>query len=544
MLSINTLFSIVVLGLLVGCKPSRDNGCLSVASSEPKIGVTPDFVQGGYIHFGDKMCTATFEVSDVTADTISLRAYSARHCRVEKTTASVSNFVSLYFEKSNTRSAGFVQKIAAKEIFSARAEKARREVAALGVNGASELFADAFDIPVHYNPFGEGEFSGADAIVCNNIDFIGELDDPQKKLSQSCWSFLDLGVFDFEISKGSLGSKDFAYISERLKAKKAALNGFLSANPSLQGQYVEHRKRVHSVTGLMRLQKASRLAYLLNMDFCKISSAAGVDTAKMCSAQRRLIEIAGQNFIETDESGRQVNIFDKLSKLTDLSMPGESYANLLAGRRLAGHDSLTFANADEHARAYAVSMWHIFKDQTAIAIQSFRRVLKEHSGQTPEDKVSPVLSVSTNFAVKGKSGAADIRFGQFPLSFLSRQPDRFVFVKGFARDTKNDPDRMLFGVGFFGTLKMGVPREVEAIKFLPSDSGSLLSLKGVLPLMVLNTVDDKPTSGGASILALPEAKEEDIPAQNAGSGTGGKQTAANGDVTIDSSLFAGGVSCQ
>jgi hypothetical protein len=517
---------------------------LSVASSEPKIGATPDFVQGGYIHLGDKMCTATFEVNEVTADFISLRAYSARHCRVEKSTSSLANSVSLYFDKSPTRSAGFVRKIAAKESFSARAEKARREVSALGVNGLNELFADAFEIPVHYNPFGEGEFSGADSIVCNNIDFIGEISDPQKKLSQSCWSFLDLGVFDFEISKSSLGSKDFAYVSDRLKAKKAALIGFLSANPSLQRQYADHRKRVHSVTGLMRLQKATRLAYLLNMDLCKISSAAGIDTAKMCSMQRRLIEIAGQSFIETDESGRQVNIFDKLSKLADLSTPGEPYSNLLAGRRLAtGQDSLTFANADEIARAYSVSMWHIFKDQTAIAIQSFRRVLKEHSGETLEDKVSPALSVSTNFSVNGKSSETGVRFGQFPLSFLSKQPDKFVFVQGNPQN-KNTPDRMLFGVGFFGTLKMGVPREVENIKFLPSDSGSLVSLKGVLPLMVLNTVDDKPTSGGASILALPEAKEEDIPSQNAGSGTGGKQTASNADVSIDSSLFAGGVSCQ
>lgn len=543
MFSRNTLFSFVFLCLVTGCKPARDNGCLSVASGEPKIGATPEFVQGGYIHFGDKMCSVTFELNEATADAITLRAYSARHCRVEKSTASAANFVSLYFEKSPTRSAGYVQKIAAKEGFSARAEKVRREVSLLGVNGAGELFADAFDIPVHYNPFGEGEFSGADAIVCNNVDFIGELDDPQKKLSQSCWSFLDLGVFDFEISKNSLSAGDFAFISERLKAKKSALNGLLSTNPSLQRQYADHRKRVHSVTGLMRLQKASRLAYLLNLDFCKISAAAGIDTAKMCSVQRRLIEIAGQNFVETDESGRQVNIFDKLSKLTVLSLPGESYANLLAGRRLAtGYDSLTFADADELARAYAVSMWHVFKDQTAIAIQSFRRALKEHSGQTPEDKVSPALSVSTNFSEKGKAGDAGVRFGQFPLSFLSRQPDKFVFVRGDAFN--NTPDRMLFGVSFYGTLKMGVPRDVEGIKFLPSDSGSLLSLKGIIPLMVLNTVDDKPTSGGASILALPEAKEEDLTAQNAGSGASGKQTASNGDVAIDSGLLAGGTSCR
>jgi hypothetical protein len=47
------------------------------------------------------------------------------------------------------------------------------------------------------------------------------------------------------------------------------------------------------------------------------------------------------------------------------------------------------------------------------------------------------------------------------------------------------------------------------VKFLPTDSGSVLTLSGVVPLMTLNTVDDVGTSGGTAILALPEINDED-----------------------------------
>jgi hypothetical protein len=65
------------------------------------------------------------------------------------------------------------------------------------------------------------------------------------------------------------------------------------------------------------------------------------------------------------------------------------------------------------------------------------------------------------------------------------------------------------GVRTLGILRMYLPSKSTKIKFGPTDSGAMLTFAGVVPLLVVNTVDDKPTSGGSAILALPEPGNQD-----------------------------------
>ncbi|MEY2986567.1 MAG: hypothetical protein RJB13_88, partial [Pseudomonadota bacterium] len=62
-----------------------------------------------------------------------------------------------------------------------------------------------------------------------------------------------------------------------------------------------------------------------------------------------------------------------------------------------------------------------------------------------------------------------------------------------------------------GTLRVAFPRQSEIVKFQPTDSGTLITLHGVIPLMVLNTVNGEGTSGGSAILDLPEISYDDEP---------------------------------
>lgn len=55
----------------------------------------------------------------------------------------------------------------------------------------------------------------------------------------------------------------------------------------------------------------------------------------------------------------------------------------------------------------------------------------------------------------------------------------------------------------------------SAFSFEKGDSGSLLNIFGGYPVGVLSTVDGEPTSGGATITALPEAEEEAMSPGNA-----------------------------
>ena len=84
---------------------------------------------------------------------------------------------------------------------------------------------------------------------------------------------------------------------------------------------------------------------------------------------------------------------------------------------------------------------------------------------------------------------------------------------------------------------MYLPNKSTKIKFGPTDSGAMLTFAGVVPLLVVNTVDDKPTSGGSAILALPEPGNQDdaVASVKARSGTVVRVApAASSDTRVES----------
>lgn len=53
------------------------------------------------------------------------------------------------------------------------------------------------------------------------------------------------------------------------------------------------------------------------------------------------------------------------------------------------------------------------------------------------------------------------------------------------------------------TIMLNFENGKEGLKLIKSDSGSLLTVFGILPVATLSTLDSEPTSGGSSITALP-----------------------------------------
>lgn len=512
-LKFKSFFSVFSLGLLASaCKPSSSSGCLSGSSKVLDLAPTSRFVQGGYLRQGDKLCTTTFDIVDVQPEKIILKGYSARHCRFESASVNSDNFVSLYFDRTATRSEGFVVDIPVRESFSMRAKQTMREVAALQVPLAVEWVNDALKVPVHLDPWGEQKFSGIFSNVCNNFDLFEPIPDPQNKLSHSCWTALDLGVFDLEIQKSAVKEKDFTFLSRELKKKKDEQSAYLSTRTQLAALKEKYQKDLSGSLGLLRLRNYAQLGYLLNMDWCRISGNSTVDAQSLCRIQPKLIEIVGRSLLETDESGRQVNIFDKLAAFAQASLgyPGLPYAELLAGKRLMRDTETTTADdALFLAKGYSADMNMLYKDKTAILFQSLHSTLKELSTGSGAARILSSMVVGTNFTTTSQSGGSQLRYGQFPLLKLSDRPDGIQLVPdGPGQNAETGVDLYLSRYGLF---RMAVAKESEVVSFLPTDSGSLVTIQGLIPLMVLNTVNDKPTSGGASILALPEAGEEVMP---------------------------------
>ncbi|MEN9810806.1 MAG: hypothetical protein RLZZ488_2373 [Pseudomonadota bacterium] len=517
------LFSLIAAN--VACSPSRSSECLSASSSDMPLAPTSHFVQGGYIHFGDKTCTASFEVRELGADEILLKGFSARHCRFENEGDHKKISISLYFDKTAKRSAGYVRAIPVTESFAERASKALRESSALNVGNATALVADALKIPVQYDPWTPKKeiFSSSGSIICNNFQIIPKLPENSKALSHSCWSFLDLGIFELRLTKSTAGENTFRFISEQLKDKKRMLNEFLQANSDIAAYTELHRTDANAVIGLLRLQKYARLAYILNHDLCRVSSSATVDTGALCAVQKKLIEIVGQHLVEFDETGRSINIFDKIattSKAESSENIGLPYAELVAGRRLSLTGTpINFDQLDKLAATHAETMNGVYRATNVVAIMTMRDEMKKFSGTADETQISPSLLVGTNFTAGIGNSAKQLQYGQFSLSSLSSRPEA-IHVNP-QRRVQYDLEQVKFGVTMHGTLRIGVEKQSEVVSFFPTDSGSMLFLKGVIPLMVLNTVNDNATSGGASILALPEAKEE------SGASGGGKEQAGD-----------------
>ena len=557
-----TLFACTALS---ACKPSTPSQCLSVSSSPLTISEQSNMVQGGYIHFGDKMCSAMFDIIDINAEQIRLKGYSARHCRFENGLNMDKVAVSLFFDRSPTRSAGYIKNIRSEESFVARASGTMNEVAKLNAPLATSFFLDALRIPTQYDPWGGDIFSDTgetgnspgeaknSSLTCNNFNQVPPIDDPNDTLTDSCWSFLDLGTFDLVIKKNSLSARNYQFATSQLTLKQKALSGYLAQNPSLNRAYFDQRKQIDGVMGLLRTQKAARLAYLLNFDLC----SAPMRNESFCGNQKKMIEIMGQNFIELDENGSRINIFDKIAHSKNSAglslIPGLSYAELLAGKRLSLPTTpANFTEAEQLAGAFAGDFTNLLKDKTAVAIILMRKLIAEQSKAVSEEIMSPSLLASTNFSVKNSTASREFQFALFNFENIVADKNKIRL----APDDRSAGNKNIHGISKFGTLRVAFPRDAQVVKFQPTDSGSLLTLSGVVPLMVLNTVDGAGTSGGSAILALPEVSDDENsvasttiarrgPTQsNPAGGRGGGSRSST--VEIDTTSFSGGatIACK
>jgi|GEM_PF-688615 len=544
---------------LVGCKPTTPSQCLSVSSIPLKLSEQSSMVQGGYIHFGDKMCSAMFDILDVNAEQIRLKGYSARHCRFENGLSMDRVAVSLFFDRSPTRSAGYIKNIRAEESFVARASGTMSDVAKLNAPLATSYFLDALRIPTQYDPWSGDIFSDTgetgnlpgeaqnSSLTCNNFNQVPPIDDPNDTLTDSCWSFLDLGTFDLVIKKNSLSPRDYQFTTSQLNLRQKALSAYLAQNSSLSKAYIDQRKRIDGVMGLLRTQKAARLAYLLNFDLC----SAPMRNESFCGNQKKMIEIMGRNFIEVDEKGSRINIFDKIASNTNSGeisfVPSLSYTDLLAGKRLSLPTiPANFAEVEQLAGAFAGDFTNLLKDKTSVAIILMRKLIAEQSKAVSEEIMSPSLLASTNFSVKNSPASREFQFSVFSFENIVSDKNKIRL----APDDRSAGNKNIHGISKFGTLRVAFPRDAQVVKFQPTDSGSLLTLSGVVPLMVLNTVDGAGTSGGSAILALPEVSDDENsvasttiarrgPTQsNPAGGRGGGSRSST--VEIDTTSFSGG----
>jgi hypothetical protein len=502
---------------LVACKATSTSGCLSTSSESLKLAESYPFVQGGYIQLGDKACNASFDVVGISADIIKLRAWSARHCRAENGIENGRTLVHLYFNDTKERTAGYVKNIPAREEFSTRASALAAELKSMGVPfEINAKFLMAMKIPT---------FAGADALdpraledstsalptdrenlVCQNENIAPRFSS-LGNWSDLCWSALDVGHYDVEIRRQDTKPEDFKFLGEKLAERQKLAAERLKSKGNIAVFAADQRKQFESIQAMVRMQQAAPLAYFLSFDHCRISSNGTSLSAYLCKNQGALIDVAARHFVESDETGAKINIFDRLAKGKDYQVAAIELAGLKQGRRLPVDKTPTTYDAMlEKSRAYAFDFHSDYLVAAKLAMQKLVDRVKSNSIDADKYSLSSAFVVSSNVQLKSGNAFGDPAFAQFRLSDIS---EKQISIR-IAVDTSGTRaiDNTIHGITQFGTLRLGIPREDERVTFGQTDSGSLLTFAGLVPLMVLNTVDDKGVSGGASILALPEAQPE------------------------------------
>lgn len=513
------------LALTVACKPTTQSTCLSTSTESLRLAETHTLTQGGYIQFGDKACNATFDVTDVGAETIRVKAYSARHCRFENALEASKPLLHLYFAQSPERGEGYIKNIRVREDFSDRATTLMTELKKLGLAPEVEVqFLQALKIPTHAEydaivpPQDPAQISStvpsdAKQLICQNDTIIPRLAPTAQTVSDLCWSALDVGEYQLEIRRSENVPEIFKFLSQRLNEKKRQSEAYLAKNPKIANFATEQKKDLNRIQSLLRFQNYSKLAYLLSFDHCKISQTGSSPSVSLCKNQPKLIELAGFYLAESDSNGNKTSVFDRLAAEKNFELPALSLAELKSGKRFASDKTpASFALTEQKANRHATDMYSVFRDVLSNSLKQLIDRIKQNSIDKDQSQLSSAFIVSTNLQIQQSDGLSDPSFAQFPLTAVSRAP-QFIQI---ATDTSGLKalDQTVHGVTQYGTLRIGVPQDSQRLTFGKTDSGSLITFNGVVPLMVLNTVDDQGVSGGASILALPEAQAENFSTGN------------------------------
>ena len=194
----------------------------------------------------------------------------------------------------------------------------------------------------------------------------------------------------------------------------------------------------------------------------------------MCTVRSQLISLAEKYMVEMDADGKKKSILAKANELgfgINQNLMSEKAVEVVNGMPKKAFDKF-----------HDVFLAHRDDIKQRIRIESDR-----------------ALPLSSDYVIAAnqliKSGAGQV------MSF------GLLRGKVLTPDGATTPSK---GMSSKGTLRFYVDNGKLAASFGKSDSGSMITYAGVIPLLVLNSVDDEPTSGGASILALPEASSEEV----------------------------------
>ncbi|NBX16540.1 MAG: hypothetical protein EBR09_04165 [Proteobacteria bacterium] len=480
------------LSLVSACRPMSGGGCNSAQSQLTDSTLVKDIEPlspaGGFIHFGNRACTVALMLTSANSSEIFADAYTAQHCVRENDAINPKVALSIYLPTDDGKSGGYLKNLPAIDDFFHRREQFMEEVRRLRTEAATELALKATAVPqiatTFYNAVSESE-SDPDGTFSFCLDqATGRLN--VQRSQQICWSSLDSSVRRLTLRQSDLGASKFLRLKNFLEKRKENHLKALNQIRQFAIDFEFWTKKVNTVQGANRLFNYGNLGLFLNENVCK-SIPKDDRFYQACPLRPVLVGLAEKFLVETDLDGNSKNIFRKLDELgVGLKSP------------LITETSVQAENGTKQIRK--ADFRDVFRDKFADAI--IARLNADH------DELRKLFTVQGN---KLNPFGKHYTIATNPVSKTADGPrTMFGLIRGSA----------LFGgtgsipalpMSASGALRIYLPQSQSKLFFNATDSGSMITFGGIIPLLVLHTVDDKPVSGGASILALPEAQSENIP---------------------------------
>jgi len=483
------------LVVLTACSPSRSRNCTTpqaqLVDAAQVRDIEPLAPAGGYIQFGDRTCTVTLLLNSSDNATLNLSAYTAQHCAREDYPQNPSVSLSVYVPSESGKLGGYLKNLPVRDDFFERRKAFVDEVERLGISAASEMSREVTKIPLlaalFYN---NAEDQNVSEEFASTFSFC--LDKSSRRLvipsaQQVCWSALDSSVRQLTLRASDIGASKFNQIKNYLERRKENHARALRSVKQFANDFSLWTQRVSAVQGANRLLKYGQLGLFLNENVCK-NLAKDDKTYPICAARPVLIGLAEKLLMETDVDGKSKNILKKLDEMT-------------IGINAPFFKSETIPGPNGASQKVQTDIRDIFRDKHSAAMIDYI-----NNNSTELRKLCDVKNDKLNMLGKHYSIAANPVFTDPAVG----KSISFNLVRSSALFGKADS---VPGIPLSpqGALRFYLPTNQSKIFFNATDSGSMITFGGIIPLLVLHTVDDKPVSGGASILALPEAAPEDIP---------------------------------
>jgi hypothetical protein len=495
-----TAFSVL---LVVGCGNKISNACATaVVTARSQSSLAGAALPGGYIRFGSKLCSATFEFSASADGGYKGIAWTAKHCTPDLVGWASGEKVSIqpYDDDTLKGTPGYLAEIPVRQEFVERrnvllaeagALKAKSDPASRAAGEALEEMASHFGAPQ--------KLSLCAAQKSARPERTKELDErfPQSEFDATCWSATDLGFYPIVVDPASLDDTSRDFFQKVTKTSSLYLRSQVPQPVvEVRGQRIEkslskHRANVMLLHAYGRLQAGAALFDRLR--WCK-SGVAVVKQATLppafqgkseeygalCPLSKKVEYIANAFLVETLPAD-----MGQLSR----SVTFQSWMKELGTDPLRPLSRADVQDTQDLTRSEPLSA----KSMNALLglVNSTNDVVKALIADNPSANQNLAILANTALAVQGDpKKTTDLRFEKVRL----------------ASDGASNEDAVVaYTVGYGFPLYL---RKSKSISLGATDSGTLLTWQGLFPLVGLNGVNEDATSGGASLVALPERRRK------------------------------------